>query len=105
MDKEAEVDMEGQQRAEEARAYLRACVRTPRDQPLPPEPAWAEEVRRQVAAEKAAGPAPRHTKTVAEIFGRVKTTGPFTAAEARVGLDDRAEAQDQTENETEDYEQ
>ena len=105
MDKEAEVDMEGQQRAEEARAYLRACVRTSRDQPLPPEPAWAEDVRRQVAAEKAAGTAPAQAKTVAEIFGRVKTTGPYTAADARVGLDDRAENQGNPEIDHEDYEQ
>lgn len=110
MGRENEGDM-GQQRATEAFAHLRAILRSGKEgQPLPTPPAWLVEDMRRAEAEKAAEYGARHTATVAEIFGRVKAYGPFTASEARVGFDDRAasrddpEAQAQPETEIEDYE-
>ena len=95
-----------EQQEAEGFAYLRALLSLRDGQPKPEAPGWIEEARRQDEAgkeEKAAETA--RVKTVAEIFGKVKTTGPYTAADARVDLDDRAEAPGLAQtNETEDYE-
>ncbi len=96
-----------EQQEAEGFAYLRALLSLRDGQPKPEAPGWIEEAARKDAEEKDAGTVPAQAKTVAEIFGRVKkTTGPYTAADARVDLDDRAEAPGPAQtNETEDYEQ
>ncbi len=92
------------QQAAEGFAYLRALLSLRAGQPKPDAPGWIEEAKGKDEAEKAEQAAESaRAKTIAEVFGRVKAQGPYTAADARVGLDDRGEAQGQT-NETEDYE-
>ena len=85
-----------EQQEAEGFAYIRALLSRREDQPKPDAPDWIEEATRKDEAEKeekAAESARAPVKTAAEIFGKVKATGPFTAADARVGLDDRGEAQ------------
>lgn len=97
-----------EQQATEGFAHMRAILNRRGAGPAPTPPTWLADCMRKVEAEKAAekaAPAPRQTQTVAEIFGKVKANGPYTAADARVDLDDRADDRDQgkPENETEDY--
>ena len=90
-----------EQQAAEGFAHMRALLNRTPDQPMPQAPAWLADDMRKLEEERAAEKADRHAKTIAEIFGKVKTTGPYTAADARIGLDDRAEAH--TKDDHEDY--
>lgn len=95
-----------QQRFEEGLAHVKAVAHTPPGQPLPP-PTWFADVSRAdaTAAESAIRPA-----STSKNFGKVMTIGPYTAAEARVDVNERAVSRDepeataQPEIEVEDYE-